>query len=72
MNSINWGNTIVFALGGAGTGFCISVFIGLVLLFVEYSENNVNLVKASNWGLPIIGAIAGGIVGAVQKETSRF
>ena len=66
------GNGIVFACGGAATGFFISVLIGLVLLFVDYSELNVNLVKTSNWALPIIGAIVGGVFGLLSREESRF
>ena len=72
MKSVNVGNGIVFAFGGAGIGFFISVFIGLVLLFVDYSELNVSLVKTSNWAMPIVGAIAGGIFGLTSREESRF
>ena len=73
VNSINWGNTIVFAFGGAGTAFFISICIGLVLLLlVDYNETIISLMRTSNWALPLIGAVVGGILGAVQKETSRF
>ena len=72
MRSVNVGNGIVFALGGAGAGFFISLLIGLVLLFVEYSETNVNLVKTSNWAMPIVGAVVGGLLGLLSREESRF
>ena len=72
-SSINWGNTIVFAVGGAGTGFFISVCIGLVLLLLaDYDETIISLMRTSNWGMPLIGAVVGGVLGAVQKEASRF
>jgi hypothetical protein len=72
VKSVNVGNGIVFAFGGAATGLFISVLIGLVLLFMEYSETNVNLVKTSNWAMPIVGAISGGIIGMLTREESPF
>ncbi len=72
MKSVNLGNGIVFAFGGAGAGFFISVFIGLVLLFVDYSELRVSLVKTSNWAMPIVGAVIGGVFGLLSREESRF
>ena len=72
MKSANLGNGVVFALGGAGAGFFISIVIGLVLLFVEYSETNVTLVKTSNWAMPVVGAVIGGVFGLMSREESRF
>jgi hypothetical protein len=73
VNSVNWGNTIVFAFGGAGAGLFVSLFIGLVLLLlVDYNESIVSLMRTSNWAMPIAGAILGGIIGMLTREESPF